>query len=203
MTDLIQVPFQGATIACAIIDGRAFVALRPLCDAMELDWANQMRVVKRDPVLASIVVDLTTVGADGKRREMLCLPLDYLNGWLFRLDAGRYKPSDPRRERIIAYQRECYQALRDHFQGGAPSPRPLPPCRPWESTAQAGRAEKLVGKLRRIARNRHIGRTAMHAAVELACYGEADRADGPIAHYLLERLPQAVTPSQPQRSLPC
>ena len=115
---LVQVAFHDAQVVCVMHDGKPFVALRPLCDALEIDWATQRRAIKNDPVLASTVGDLPTVGADGKARSMLCLPLDYLHGWLFKIDAGRYQPGDPRRDRIIAYQRECYRVLAEYFLGG-------------------------------------------------------------------------------------
>jgi hypothetical protein len=55
---------------------------------------------------------------------MVTLPLEYLNGWLFKVNAGRYKPNDPRREVIIRYQRECFLALYSYWhQGAALNPR--------------------------------------------------------------------------------
>lgn len=56
---------------------------------------------------------MQTVAADGKERVMLCLPLDYLNGWLFKIDARRYKGE--RQALIIRYQKECYRVLAEHF----------------------------------------------------------------------------------------
>lgn len=44
---------------------------------------------------------------------MLFLELDYLNGWLFGIDANRVKPE--LRQRVIDYQRECYKVLADYF----------------------------------------------------------------------------------------
>ena len=120
---LVQVAFHDAQVVCVMHDGKPFVALRPLCDALEIKWQGQHKAIKADPVLASTVNELLTTGADGKQYRMLCLPLDYLNGWLFKIDAGRYKPGDPRRDRIVAYQRECYQVLHDYFMGTrAPAP---------------------------------------------------------------------------------
>ena len=45
---------------------------------------------------------------------MLCLPLDYLNGWLFKISAKRY--TGARRDAIVRYQKECYRVLAEHFQ---------------------------------------------------------------------------------------
>ena len=92
---LVQVAFHDAQVVCVMHDGKPFVALRPLCDALEIAWEAQFRAIKKDPVLTSVVDELSTTGADGKRYSMLCLPLDYLNGWLFKIDAGRYSRAIP------------------------------------------------------------------------------------------------------------
>jgi hypothetical protein len=44
---------------------------------------------------------------------MLALPINYLNGWLFGINASRVK--EEVRERLIQYQLECYQILADAF----------------------------------------------------------------------------------------
>jgi hypothetical protein len=64
----------------------------------------------KDPVLSKGMVKLTTPSAGGSQ-DTLCLPLEYLNGWLFKVDANRYAETDPRRNVIIAYQTECYRVL--------------------------------------------------------------------------------------------
>lgn len=94
--------------------GRILVVMKPICDALCLDWQAQHKLITADPVLNSVISVTETTGADGKQYEMVCLPLDYLNGWLFKINANRYK-GDDRRETIIRYQRECYRVLADHF----------------------------------------------------------------------------------------
>ncbi len=44
---------------------------------------------------------------------MLCLSLDFINGFLFGINASRVKPEV--REHLIRYQRECYRVLADAF----------------------------------------------------------------------------------------
>jgi hypothetical protein len=61
-------------------------------------------------------ITVPTEGKDGKIYNMTCLSLDYLNGWLFKVPASRYKGK--KREAIIRYQKECYQALHDYFHNG-------------------------------------------------------------------------------------
>jgi hypothetical protein len=52
---------------------------------------------------------------------MLCLPLKYLDGWLFGVNANRVKPE--LRGRVIQYQRECYDILARAFQAQAATRR--------------------------------------------------------------------------------
>ena len=66
-----------------------------------------------DPILASTVVQKTTVGSDGKQRDMVCLPFEFVFGWLFTINADKVKPEAA--EAVIRYKRECYHALFAHF----------------------------------------------------------------------------------------
>jgi|GEM_PF-6359127 len=67
------------------------------------------------------MIMITTVAEDGKLREMLMLPINYLNGWLFGVDAERVNPEI--KDRLIAYQAECFEVLADHFM---PRNKPAP-----------------------------------------------------------------------------
>lgn len=53
------------------------------------------------------------VAADGKEREMLCLPLRYVYGWLFTINPKNVAPAA--REAVTRYRRECYDVLYHHF----------------------------------------------------------------------------------------
>lgn len=92
-----------------------YVPIRPICDYLGIDWSSQSRRINNDPVLSrrSRSVAVTATEAGGKR-EMTCLPLDYLNGWLFGVSARRIKDDDIR-ERLIRYQDECYTVLAKAF----------------------------------------------------------------------------------------
>ncbi len=91
------------------------VPLRPLAERLGLDWSAQTRRVRRDPVLGD-AADTVVIATPGGRQQMLCLSLDYLNGWLFAIDTQRVKPE--LRERLIRYQRECYRVLAEAFREG-------------------------------------------------------------------------------------
>lgn len=97
-----------------------YVPVRPLCDYLGLNWDGQRRRMNRDAVLSeevmSVVVTTTDIAPDSRRPRtsaMLCLPLDFINGFLFGINATRVK--DEIREQLIRYQRECYRVLADAF----------------------------------------------------------------------------------------
>jgi hypothetical protein len=46
--------------------------------------------------------------------KMTCLPLDFLNGWLFGIDAKGVK--EEFRDKVLRYQMDCYRTLAEHFQ---------------------------------------------------------------------------------------
>lgn len=93
-----------------------YVPVRPLCDFLGVDWSSQRRRLVGDPVLSGEVRPVV-ISTDGGPQEMLCLPLDLLNGWLFGINPNRVR--DDIRERLIRYQRECYRVLAAAFQGPA------------------------------------------------------------------------------------
>jgi hypothetical protein len=136
MSDKALIPSEQKTvffyedeITAVVVDEGAervvYVPLRPICDYLGLDWSAQYRRINRDEVLAdaaiSVAITATDIRARGtKTSAMLCLPLKFLNGWLFGVSAGRVK--DELRERVIRYQRECYDVLAQAFQSPAARP---------------------------------------------------------------------------------
>lgn len=113
---LLKVPFHGNDVLAVEKDGRIYVAMKPICEAIGLDWSCQLRNIKNDKVLQKTMVVMTIVAGTGSGREMVCLPLEYLNGWLFKVPASRY--TGEQRKVIMLYQKECYQALYDYWHNG-------------------------------------------------------------------------------------
>jgi hypothetical protein len=120
MNEIIKVPFCENEIMVIEKDNHHYVPLKPLAEALNLNWVAQYELVRRDPVLSKKGIRIT-VPTRGGPQEMFALELEYLNGWLFKIPARRY--SGQRRETIIRYQKECYNVLYEYFcNGGAVNP---------------------------------------------------------------------------------
>ncbi len=111
----IIIPFHGNEIPAVEKDGRMYVVMKPIVTALELEWNKQLELIKRDTVLAE---GMTTLGipSAGGVQNTVCLQLEFLNGWLFKVPARRYRGE--RRKTIELYQRECYRALYDYWRNG-------------------------------------------------------------------------------------
>lgn len=96
-----------------IENGEKRVAVKPICEALGVDFSAQLQRLKTDPILSSTVGIIPTVGGDGKDREMVTIPFKFVFGWLFLIDSR--KVNEDARETVMRYQLECYNSLYKHF----------------------------------------------------------------------------------------
>lgn len=113
MNQVQNISFHGQTVPVFTRNQTHYVAMKPIVENIGLDWVSQHKKIQRNDILKSGMVMMTIPATDGKTYETACLPLDYLNGWLFGVDAKRVKPEI--RERLLTYQRECFRVLNNHF----------------------------------------------------------------------------------------
>ncbi len=115
------VDFYGDELIGALVEVAGevlvYVPLRPICDYLGVSWSGQRERTLRDAVLKEEVqfVRVTRMNSEQRRGNpnIFCLPLDFLNGWLFGINATRVKPEH--QEKVIRYQRECYRVLYQTF----------------------------------------------------------------------------------------
>jgi hypothetical protein len=108
--------YDDKIIAVQVEDGTVYVPLRPICDLLGIQWSAQRRRINRDEILSEVTRIVSVSVTDTLRtrdREMLCLPLDFVNGFLFGINAQRVNPEV--KSKLLRYQRECYQVLADAF----------------------------------------------------------------------------------------
>ena len=153
--------FRGDEITAVVVEtdeGRTvYLPLRMLCDHLGISYNGQRERIARDPVLSEIVQGVRVTrspsadGRGGGPQKMECIPLEFLNGWLFGVSASRVK--EELREKLVAYQRHCYLVLSREFSFAAAAP-------------QGGGTESVLGYVR------EMGLAIARLAEEQMRYGE-------------------------------
>lgn len=118
------VDFYGDEITTAIVDidgrSRLYVPIKAISDYLGLAWSGQFERIQRDRILSEVatLIRVTRITATGGSPGSLCLPIEYLNGWLFGVNVNRVKPE--MQEKVLQYQRDCYRVLWEAFNVQAP-----------------------------------------------------------------------------------
>ncbi|RTL04783.1 hypothetical protein EKK58_09695 [Candidatus Dependentiae bacterium] len=101
--------FNGKKISILNQDGVWWVALKPICEALNVDFEAQRKNIQDDNILAQLPSIQTVVASDLKARKMLCLPEKYIYGWLFSIRSES--------QELKEYKLKCYDVLYNHFHG--------------------------------------------------------------------------------------
>ena len=104
---------NGITLQVVQNEREQLVAVKPVCEILGVNYTTQVEKLKAHPIFGSTIPLRGTVGADGKAREMLCIPLQFFPGWLFSINPENVK--EEARENLIKYQLECNKVLFDYF----------------------------------------------------------------------------------------
>jgi hypothetical protein len=115
MSDLMTVQFYGKSLLLVEHNGEPFAPMKPIVDGMGMDWKAQHEKLKSSR-FKSTVVEIPIVAADGKLRDMICLPLRKLPGWLMTVHPGKVR--EEIREKIVMYQNECDDVLWAYWTKG-------------------------------------------------------------------------------------
>lgn len=119
---LVTIPVPGTNnpIMAVQKDGTEWAAARHICNALGIDWSGQAAKLKNKNW--ATVENISTVGADGKNRDMAMVDRRTLTMWLATIDTNRV--SEAARPTLEAYQLEAANALDSYFHnGGAINPR--------------------------------------------------------------------------------
>lgn len=148
----ITVPFHGAELFVVEHNGQPYTPMKRIVSAMGLDWKSQHRKMTANEarwgitelvIPAATMVDSTMVGsADGKTRELTCIPVRKVAAWLTTIEPGKVKNPEVR-ARVIQYQNECDEVLWQYWNDGvAVNPRTLYSVNPGDVLSK-DEAEKL------------------------------------------------------------
>ncbi|MDQ4079007.1 MAG: hypothetical protein M3220_22540 [Chloroflexota bacterium] len=113
------VEFHGdELVAVRAEDGTIWIPIRRVCEALGVTYQGQLERVRRDPVLSDALGSVSVTLTDGRTYEMNCLPLKFVRGWLFGINANRVK--EEIREKLIQYQREVIEIIDRAFGRNMP-----------------------------------------------------------------------------------
>ncbi|WLS93582.1 phage antirepressor N-terminal domain-containing protein [Gilliamella apis] len=112
-TKLETIQFHNQSLIVLNHENKPYIAIKPICENIGLDWEAQRQRIKRNEILNSTACMIKVVAKDGKNREVLCLPLGYLNGWLAGIELSRVNPQI--KPLLKQYQLECFDVLYNHF----------------------------------------------------------------------------------------
>jgi hypothetical protein len=112
--------FHGGPLPVVRMAGEPYVVLRPVIEALGLDYSSQLKRLKRQPW--GVVVMVTTTGADGKTYQMAAVSRKTFVMLLASVDVDRV--SEATRDKLAVYQTESSEVLDAYwFDGGAINPR--------------------------------------------------------------------------------
>lgn len=115
MGELVTVNFRNDTIFGFRQEDGIYIAVAPICETLGLVVRKQRERIMRDPILSEGGT-IMVLPSPGGPQETLCLRLELIHGWLFTLDESRVR-DDETKQKVLAYKRECYRVLYEHFMG--------------------------------------------------------------------------------------
>jgi len=83
-----------------------WVAIKPLCTSLRIDWAAQYEKLSGNRKFNCRVIPM--VGADGRHREMLCLPAEQVADWVASINSNK----------VAAEKAQALLELQKFFQAG-------------------------------------------------------------------------------------
>lgn len=101
--------FNDREISLVLADGQWWVAVKPVCEALGVDYLAQYKNLQEEEILGQLLSNQTIVAADKRERKMVCIPEMFVYGWLFSIRSD--SPG------LRQYKVECYRALYTHFHG--------------------------------------------------------------------------------------
>lgn len=101
--------FNGKKVYFKAVDGQWWIAIKPICEALGINYERQRQNLKSSKFYNQLPTVQQVVAADGKLREMVCLPERVIYGWIFQLESN-----------VLGFEEfrwECNDLLFNYFHG--------------------------------------------------------------------------------------
>ncbi|EIG2437349.1 phage antirepressor Ant, partial [Escherichia coli] len=122
--------------------GEPYTPMKPIVEGMGMDWASQFTKIKQR-FKTSIVKITMQLPGDEQCREIICLALRKLAGWLQTISPNKVRPEI--RDKVIQYQEECDDVLYEYWtKGHVVNPRKAKKALPGKITTEQQEAIKQL-----------------------------------------------------------
>ena len=102
--------FKGKNIVYLSANGTYWIAVKPVCEALNVDYIRQYKNLNEDIIFRPRLSKQTILLlGDTQPRKYVCLPEEYIYGWIFSLQSDS--------KELKEYKIECYHVLYNHFHG--------------------------------------------------------------------------------------
>lgn len=101
--------FNGKNVYFLSVNGVWYIAIKPICEALGINYNRQFKNIKKDKILGpALAVQPMQVGTD-QLRGYASLPEFYVYGWIFSIQSEN--------EELTRFKWKCYELLYNYFHG--------------------------------------------------------------------------------------
>lgn len=111
MSNLRKLEINDKEVYFTSAEGKWWVAVKPICDALGVDYSRQLRTLKEDNVLGDAWSLQTMHDTLGRQQKMAALPEFFVYGWIFQIQSDS--------PMLQQYKWKCYEVLHNYFHGTA------------------------------------------------------------------------------------
>ena len=102
--------FKGKNIVYLSVNGTYWIAVKPVCEAIKVNYIQQYKNIRVDEILRpELCVYTIQVPEATQSRRFVFLPEQLIYGWIFSIRSDSAE--------LVQYKRECYRVLYEHFHG--------------------------------------------------------------------------------------
>ena len=102
--------FKSKTIVYLSVNGTYWIGIKSVCEALNIEYTRQFKNLRDDAILSpALAKQPMQIPGDDQLREYICLPEEFIYGWIFSIRSES--------KELEQYKRECYHVLYNHFHG--------------------------------------------------------------------------------------
>lgn len=103
------IDFNGKNILFRRVQGKYWISIKSVCEALDVNYNRQFQNIKDDPILGAAFANQQMQVPGKQAGNMACLPEYLVYGWIFSIKSSSRE--------LLEYKKECYAVLYNHFHG--------------------------------------------------------------------------------------